>query len=116
MKVGAFGERVTRKGVFLRRIIKGCILLELVLLLLDRSFARFCALRLQTLESLTDVDAEAERDVCMASTDANKFLVCGRVWRSEFTSLALTKVCESEERRLNSTMFAKVTGTSPKNS
>ena len=78
LKVGAFGERVTRKGVFLRRIVKGCILLELALLLLARSFARFCALRLQTLELLTDVDAEAEHEVCMASIDANRFLVCGR--------------------------------------
>ena len=78
LKVGAFGERDTRKGVFLRLNIKGCILLDLVLLLLARSFARFCALRLQTLELLTDVDAEAEHDVCMASIDANKFLVCGR--------------------------------------
>ena len=62
----------------MRLIVKGCILLEPVLLLLARSFARFCALRLQTLELLTDVDAEAEHEACMASIDANRFLVCGR--------------------------------------
>ena len=52
----------------MRRIVKGCVLLELALLLLARSFARFCALRLQALELLADVDAEAEHDVCMASS------------------------------------------------